>query len=202
MSTLAVMSLVFSVFLVGVYGFMVWRPEQFRAWYKYFPRSVWPARVLVAVDLVWVVTVMHHADFGGFNWIKDIPIRLLPALGGVSLGPLDFLKDFVVWGGIVSFFLIIRYMKELLAPRALGGLLLLLANPILNAARWLDTPWRFVMVIVAYILVIKGMLLVLSPFRLRQLGDRFLGSDRQCRVLGSVGLVLAVVIGGLGLLVY
>ena len=90
---------------------------------------------------------------------------------------------------------IIFLMDELLAARAFGGLLLLAGNPVLLAARWAPTPWRLVMPTLVYIWVLAGMILVLSPWRLRKALER-LGGDRGWRLagvtLGVIGFVVLV----------
>jgi uncharacterized protein YjeT (DUF2065 family) len=196
------MTTLLALLLGGLYIFMVVRPEQFRQMLNAFPRSIWPGRILAAIDMIWVITVLHNADFGGFNWIKGLLVKALPALDALPLGIFNFLKDPVVLAGIAAYFLIIKYLDELLAPRALGGLMLLIANPILNAARWLDTPWRLVVVVVAYIIVIKGILLVLSPFKLRKYGEKLLNNDQKCRLFGQIGLIFAVFLCFLGIFAY
>ncbi len=202
MSRIAFFTLILAGVLLALYAVMLGRPALFRKYLARFPRSVWAGRILTAIALIWVVTVMHHADFGSFNWIKGLLIRALPPLGAMNLGLFEFLKDPVVWAGAAAFFLITKYMDELLAPRALGGLLLLIANPILNAARWQETPWRWVIAVVAYLIVIKGLFLVMSPYKLRQWGEKYLSSDSRCRIFGAAGALFSCFLIGLGLWAY
>ena len=85
-----------------------------------FSRNIPAAWILTALDVAWVAWIVFHASLGWFDPLK-------PAL--YILAPMSFLA-------------MVFFMDELLAPRALGGLLLLLANPVLNSARWLETEWR------------------------------------------------------------
>ena len=202
MPRVAVLTLVLASFMLVLDIFMLSRPSWFRELLRRFPRSKGAACVLTAIDLIWVVTVMHHADFGSFNWIKDLLIRWIPGLGAMELGVFTFVKDPVVWAGVAAFFIIVKYMDELLAVRALGGLLLLIANPFLNAARWQDTPWRWVIAVTAYLIVIKGLFLVMTPYKLRQWGERFLFDDAHCRRFGTAGAVFAVFLMVLGLFAF
>ncbi|MDD4736264.1 MAG: hypothetical protein PHP44_09170 [Kiritimatiellae bacterium] len=192
MSRIAIYTLSLAFVMLVVYGFMLSRPALFRRFLARFPRSVWAARVLTAVDLLWVVTVMHHADFGSFNWIKELLVRFIPALGPMELGVFTFVKDPVVWGGVAVYFILLKYLDELLAVRALGGLLLLIANPILNAARWQETNWRWAMAVVAYLIVIKGLFLVMTPYKLRQWGERYLSDEVRCRRFGVAGVAFSL----------
>ncbi|MFO7642489.1 MAG: hypothetical protein R6X17_14860 [Candidatus Competibacteraceae bacterium] len=111
-----------------------------------FPRSVWPGRALALGALVWVALIVGGASLGRFDHLKRL---LWPAAG-------------------VSYLLIIFFLDELLAPRALGGLLLLAAQPILLAARFHPSPLSRVISAVVYVWVVVGMILVLSPYRFRQ----------------------------------
>lgn len=149
-------------------------PGAFRRALGAFPRSWLPAWILTAFDLTWVCWVILHAELGRF----------------------EFLKPAVYFAGPISFFLIVIFMDELLAPRALGGLLLLIANPVLNAARWHDSPWRLVMTVLAYVWVVAGITLVLSPFRFRKVAAWMTATDARCR-----GLCLARAVAGAAILV-
>jgi hypothetical protein len=146
-----------------------------------FPRSRWPAWLLTAVDLGWAGWVVYHASLGG--WIEGLKPSLF------LLTPLAFI-------------LIVLYMDELLAPRALGGLLLLLANPILNAARWHLSPWHFVMTVLAYVWVVMGIVLVLSPFRFRQIVEFATRTDARCRVGGLLRSAFGLLLLALGMTVF
>ncbi len=155
-------------------------PTWFRRQWQGFPRNpIWGC-LLAAVDLAWAAYVVHGAELGMFG----------------------FLRPYIYPLAIMAYAMIIVLMNELLAPRALGGLLLLVSNPMLNAARWLDSPWRFVMVILAYVLVIKGMVLVLSPYWFRKAGERLYRSEAGCRAWGLTGFVFGLFLVALGLAVY
>ncbi len=180
MISLSTIACVLGAFIAVVNVLPIAAPEQVRRWAAAFPRSKGPAWALTAIDLTWVSWVILHA----------------------SLGRFEVLKPAVYAAGPISFILIVVFMDELLAPRALGGLLLLIANPVLNAARWLDTEWRLVMVVVAYIWVIIGIMLVLSPFYFRKGAEVATKTDFRCRVGGIVRMLAGLFILFLGLKVY
>jgi hypothetical protein len=137
-----------------------------------FPRNRVAAWTLTAVDLVWVAALLLDTNLGRFEAYKPLTYVLAP----------------------VFFFLITFFMGELLAARALGGLFLLVPAPILDAARWHDSPWRLVMVVLAYALVVKGIALVLSPYLFRRGMQVWVRDPRLCRLLGSGGLLLAALL--------
>lgn len=158
---------------------LVW-PQAVRAGMQAFPRSRIPAWLLTALDLSWVAWIILHAQLGRFDWVKPYIYVAAPA----------------------AFFLIVIFMDELLAPRALGGLLLLMANPVLNAARWHESEWRLVLVVLAYLWAVAGIALVLSPYYFRRVAEWMNRSDGRCRTFGLVRMGLGLLLIGLGLAVY
>jgi hypothetical protein len=104
---------------------MRWFPSALRRGWTAFPRSRAPGWILAAVGVFWVAWVVQHAALGRF----------------------EVLKPFIPFAAVGRFGAIVYFLDELLAPRALGGLLLLVANPVLNGVRWADSAWRIVPVV-------------------------------------------------------
>lgn len=67
----------------------------------------------------------------------------------------------------VTFFLVVAYVPEFLAVRALGTLMLLGASPVLHAAFLQPPATRLVLPILAYAWVVIGIFLVGMPYLLR-----------------------------------
>jgi hypothetical protein len=155
-------------------------PAAAREWMRNFPRNVWWARILTALGLAWAAYLLFHTSLGPVEKFKPLLWVLTP----------------------ISFVLIILYVDELLAPRALGGLLLLAATPVLDAARWHPADLRLVMTVVAYVWIIKGMILVMTPYRFRTTTERWLRTDTGCRICGAAEFIFGFVILFLGLKVY
>ncbi|MEM7397159.1 MAG: hypothetical protein AAF492_32965 [Verrucomicrobiota bacterium] len=174
MSELSIAALIVGFLSIGLHLPGLLAPDLVRQALQAFPRNMWAAVVLTAVDLVWVALLILDTDLGSFEHLK-------PAV--YVLGPL-------------SFFLLNKYLDELLAPRALGGLLLLIASPVLTVARWHESPLRLLMTVIAYIWVIKGIILVLSPYRFRTMAEVILRDNNRLRASAITGLVL-----GFGLIV-
>ena len=180
MEKLSTMTTVLGAVLVLVYGGMVISPKRALAWGKRFPRSKWPAMVLTAVALIWSGVYLNT----------------------ISLGPVERYKP-LLWVLVpVAFGLIVTFVDELLAPRALGGLLLLIPTPILVAARHHPSQFRYVMIVLAYAMVIKGIILVLSPYMFRKSMERFINSAFACRCWGGIGIAMALFLLVLGIFVY
>jgi len=180
MSTLGWLTLV-PVVLIGVQSIiMLVRPAVFRTWLKRFPRDVWSGRLLTALALLWAAWLLQEMALGRFETWKPM---IWPA--AIALGAF-------VW----------YYMDDLLAPRALGALLLLYPAPVLAAARLHPSPWRIVMSLLAYVCVVKGIALLLSPFWFRMAIERFLPSEVTCRAWGVVGVVVSLFLLLLAVAVY
>ena len=89
-------------------------------------------------------------------------------------------------------------MDELLAPRALGGLLLLVPCPIIEVAR----QNGLLLVSIAYVLVVLGIILVLSPYMFRKAMSCWIASTSRCRAFGCIFLGIGVFVSMFGLLFY
>jgi len=161
-----------------VTGFMMLRfPAPVRAGLLAFPRSKWPGRILTALCILWIWWVVSHAALGRFEGLKPlIPVAAL-----------------------LLFAAVVYFLDELLSPRALGGLLLLIANPVLNGVRWADSAWRFVPVVVAYAWVLIGCAWMLHPWLFRKMTQRVTGSDANLRAMGWFKMLGGAVLLAAGL---
>jgi hypothetical protein len=153
----------------GVGAFGLAEPARFRAAVRALPRHRPTAWVLTAVCLAWAAWMLLTAPLGRFEGWKPMVYLLAPAL----------------------FFLTVNYVEELLAARALGGLLLLFPDPVLAASRMNDSPWRLVVVAVMYVWAVSGMILVLYPYQLRLKSEKWLNTDVKCRLWGTVNVALS-----------
>lgn len=192
MTVLSWMTMGFALFYAVCGAMMIMKPQACQLGLERFPRSVWAGRLLLSVDFLWIILMMHQSSFGEFGWIKEIYYRWVPGLETANLGLFTFIKDPTVAGGVIVYLVILFYMNDLLAPRALGGLLLLLASPILTSARWMETSWRLVMVVIAYVMVVKGIMLVLSPFRFRQWCVWAMKRDEMMGLWGGICFCISV----------
>jgi hypothetical protein len=180
MSVLATTAILLGITIVLLHAPCVLSPNTMRECMKRFPRSKPAAWFLTAVDLVWSVWLLHNIDFGSFEQFKPLLYVLTP----------------------VVFFLMVFFMDELLAPRALGGLFLLVPAPLLTVARWHKSEMRLVIVLLAYALVIAGTILVLSPYQFRKLNALWIDNDKLCRTVGAIGVVFGMFVVVLGITVF
>jgi len=161
--------------LVGVF-----RPDLIRRFAARFPRSVAPAWVFMAL-----CSVM------GAKFALDM-----------NMGFLDAYKIYIYFLAPAVFAAGVVYLKELLAPRALGGFLLLLAVPVLQIARWHESAWRLAVVVLVYLWILYGLALLFSPWYFRKIHAPFMENESLFKVTAiaktAVGLGLVL----LGLFVY
>ena len=180
MSTLAKLTLLLAGITLPFYATLFLKPATMREGLRRFPRNRWCGWLLAIGAVVWAA------------WL----------LQGLPLGRFESLKTWLIPVAVVFAGLVCTTMQELLAPRALGALLLLYPAPLLAAARLHDSNWSLVMSVVAYIMVIKGMALLLSPYLFRHLTQRLLQTDKACRLAGTAGLAFDALLLLLALTVY
>ncbi len=173
MSSLSAVTLVLGALVLAWHLGLLLAPQAVGRWLLGFPRNAWAGRVLAAVAVGWVALLVWRADIA---WLARYRLTLC------ALAP-------------VAYVLIIVFVDELLAARALGGLCLLFPAVILEAAFVHPDPSRLVMTLTAYGLAVAGMILVWSPFLLRKWTAPWAGRPGVCRAVGAAGAA-----AGLGLL--
>jgi len=161
--------------LVGVF-----RPDLVRRFAELFPRSVVPAWVFAALCC----------------WLGA-----KEALG-MNMGFLDAYKKYIYVISPAVFIASVVYLKELLAPRALGGFLLLIAVPILQIARWHESALRLVVVVLVYLWIIYGLVLLLSPWYFRKFNTPFMENETLFKGAVLTKTALGIVLLLLGIFVY
>ena len=164
--------------LMAVFGFF--RADLLRAYIKGFPRSIYAGWILTGLCCLLGAREALAMNMGGLNAYK-IYVYLL--------APLVFIGS-------------VTCLKELLAPRALGGLLCLVAVPITKVAVFSDRPYFQIISAMAYSWVVVGIVFLMAPWRFRQMHQWLLEYEKLYRfALGMKALVGAGFIA-LGLLVY
>ena len=181
MSELSIVALLLGLFALTVGGLSLLIPARIRAGLAAFPRSIWPGRILAVIDLIWAAY----------------------ALSLMHLGMFDAWKVHLYWLVPVAIFLCVKYLDELLSPRALGGFFLLVAGPVLNIARWHPSEWRLVVTVIAYVWILLGLTFLLSPWWFRRLAPWIAGSnDHVVRITGLIKALAGLGLIALALLVY
>ncbi|MGK0189182.1 MAG: hypothetical protein ACI9R3_004999 [Verrucomicrobiales bacterium] len=114
-------------------------------WLKQLPRNKGLGVAILTIDVVWAWILISAMDLGEFQSIRKTLQILIP----------------------VTYVLVINFVDEFLAVRALGVLLLLAASPVLDAA-FLEMPMaRLLLPILAYAWIILGLFWVGMPYVMR-----------------------------------
>jgi hypothetical protein len=114
-----------------------------------------------------------------------------------ALGRFSGIKPFLPYLGILLFAAVVWALDELLSARALGAVLILLADPVLDGIRWADSNAHYVVAVIAYAWVIMGCLWMLYPWLLRKWLQRLAPTAGSLR---GYGVVKAA--AGIGLLAW
>jgi hypothetical protein len=110
-----------------------------------FPRSLWAGRTLLTIDALWAIWLVTTMDLSEFTpWRPVIQIAI-----------------------VAGYFLTLFFVDELLAVRALGILLILAAEPLLEAAFLQPYASRNLLSLLAYAWAILGLFWIGKPYLLR-----------------------------------
>ncbi|CAN5475727.1 hypothetical protein BH20VER3_BH20VER3_23750 [soil metagenome] len=131
-----------------------------------FPRSKIAGAMLLTIDLVWSFWLLATMEMGEFSGFRRPLLIILP----------------------VGFFLVLRFVDEFLAVRALGILCLLAAEPLLEAAFLQPETSRLLVTILAYAMVVKGLVWVTMPYLMRDLIDWSVRHALRWRILSGLAL--------------
>ena len=137
-----------------------------------FPRSKTAGAVLLTIDLVWSFWLLATMEMGEFSNFRRPLLIILP----------------------VGFVLVLRFVDEFLAVRALGILCLLAAEPLLDAAFLRPEMSRLLVTMLAYLMILLGLFWVTMPYLLRdQIGWSTMHSGRW-RLLSGLGFAFGAAI--------
>jgi hypothetical protein len=130
--------------LVG-HVFALLKSGQAQAFLKAFPRNYGWGVALLSIDFVWGMMCLANMDMGEFYTMRHYFLYLVP----------------------VGFVLVLVYVKEFLAVRALGTLLLLIAGIVLQAAFLQPQASRLLLPVISYAWIIAGLFFVGMPYLMR-----------------------------------
>ncbi|MEP7015583.1 MAG: hypothetical protein ABI925_09095 [Verrucomicrobiota bacterium] len=110
-----------------------------------FPRSRLAGVILLTLGLVWSLWLLSTMEMGEFSNFRKPLLIILP----------------------VGYILVLRFVDEFLAVRALGILCLLAAEPLLDAAFLRHESSRLLVTTLAYLLIVAGLFWASIPYLLR-----------------------------------
>ncbi len=146
------------------------RPNGVKDWLRSLPRSRIAGISLWSLAFLWSFWLLATMEMGEFSSFRK------PLLIAIPIG----------------FFLVMRFVDEFLAVRALGILFLLAAEPLLEAAFLRYENCRLLVTVFAYLLIILGLFWVTMPYLMRdQIKWSTAGAGRW-RAINAVGLLYGV----------
>jgi hypothetical protein len=152
------------IVLLVIGGFALVRPNAVREFAARLPRSQAIGIALLTIDLIWCIWLLATMEMGEFSMFRRPLLILLP----------------------IAYILVLRFVNEFLAVRALGILCLLAAEPLLDAAFFRYEVSRLLVTVFAYILVIAGLFWLASPYLLRDQISWTSRSDARWRSLSAL----------------
>jgi cell division protein CrgA len=138
----------------------------------HFPRSRMAGAALLAIDLIWSFWLLATMEMGEFASFRRPLLIILP----------------------VGFILVLRLVDEFLAVRALGILCLLAAEPLLDAAFLRPETSRLLVTVLAYLMIVAGLLWVTMPYLLRDQIQWSTRSAGRWGLLSGFGFVFGAAI--------
>jgi hypothetical protein len=159
--------------VLGLPGLL--QPALIRGLGQGFPRSLPAGFVLLTVDLLWSFWLLATIEMGEFASFRRPLLIILP----------------------VGYVLVLRFLQEFLAVRALGILCLLAAEPLLDAAFFRYEASRLFVTVFAYLLVIAGLFWVTMPYLLRDQINWSTRTDSRWRFMHGIAVAYGAVILGL-----
>jgi hypothetical protein len=172
----------------------------FRRFWLALPRSKAAGYLLMGIAMAWCATAIYLTGFmDAHEWENS------RGLGVLVYKLLLLLRagQFSVWVFFAAIYaLIVWWLNEFLAVRGMALIALLVARVILDAAFDVETEARLVMTATAYVMVVAGMWLTISPWRLRDVLEYTLANDQRCRAFCGAGVAFGVVLVALGIWVY
>lgn len=164
-------------FIAGLFLLLVSLPSLFMPqaaseWFRGLPRSRLMGVLLITLAFLWSFWLLATMEMGEFSSFRKPLLFALP----------------------IGYLLVLRFVNEFLAVRALGILFLLAAEPLLEAAFLRYETSRLFVTVFAYILIIAGLFWVTMPYLLRDHIQWSTRSTGRFRAINVISLVYGVVI--------
>lgn len=169
---LKAMGFIVGLWLILSHGIALAKPGPVVAHLKAFPRNDNLGIGLAIFGFAWAFILWSCMDLGEFFKIER-PVQVI--IIGVCVG-------------------VIIHVKEFIAVRALGFLMILAAAPILESAFLKDPQTRLLLVAFAYAIAVKGMFWVGMPYLLRDQINWVLADRKRLPVAAAAGLGYGVLV--------
>ena len=172
--------IVVALALILTHGWALKNTATTQAFMKTFPRDYKWGVILLTIDFLWSEFALANMDMGEFFSMRD-----------------KFML--IVAGGYVG---VLIYVKEFLAVRALGSLMLLVAGPVLTAAFLQPPISRLLLPILAYAWIITGMFFIGMPFLMRDWVNTLIAKPQRWNLAVYSGIAYGVLLLAAAILFY
>jgi hypothetical protein len=159
-------------FLCAVHALALFQPTLTQAWLRALPRSQPMGFVLVTIAAVWFYWVVKTMDLGEFTSWRNRVLIATP----------------------IAWFLAWKYVDEFLAVRALGMVVLLAAEPLLEAAFFRPEVSRLFLVTLVYVWIFFALFWVGMPYTLRDQIAWVTKDQKRWRAAAFAGLAYGVLL--------
>ena len=156
--------------LISLPGFI--KPAMAQTWLKSLPRSRVAGIALLTIVLIWSFWLLATMEMGEFSSFRRPLLITLP----------------------IGYLLVIRFVEEFLAARALGILCLLAAEPLLDAAFFRYETSRLFLTVLAYLMIIAGLFWVTLPYVLRDQINWSTQTNARWRTVHGIAAIYGVTI--------
>lgn len=160
-----------------VYGLL--KPAGLTAVARKFPRHLPTGIALMLLGTAWFVWNVNVEPIADFESIKKYMMAAFTAIG---IGACFFVQDFLAVRGLAVVFLL------------LGKVMVDTGRPHLG-----ESPWVLLIQTWAYVLVVAGIWLTVSPWRLRDFINWATATEQRVKVGSAIRLAFAVLVVALGL---
>lgn len=169
---LSLVGILVGAWLVLSHGFALLKPAAVKSFLTAYPRNEKIGVPLVIFCFAWGFMIWSCMDLGEFFKIER-PVQIV--IIGVCVG-------------------VIVYVREFVAVRALGFLMILAAAPILDSA-FLQLPQsRLLLVAFAYAIALKGMFWIGMPYLMRDQIRWVIAEDNRYKIGAAAGLVYGIAV--------
>ena len=163
--------------LPQIYGLV--KPKEFADSVRKFPRNVPIGIALMLLATAWFLWILSREAVSDFENYQG---ALFILFAGVGVGTCVFVRAFIAVRGLAVVFLLI------------AKLMVDSGRPMLE-----KTHWALVIQTWAYVLVVAGIWLTLSPWRLRDLLNWATANEKRVRVGSAIRLAFGLFVAVLGL---
>ena len=170
--TLQGLGIALGLLLIGLHVFALLMPEKTQSFLKVFPRHKEIGIGLMAINFLWWFWIISKVDLGEFYTVRKTLQLILP----------------------VMFVLVVVFVDEFLAVRALGFFVMLLACPLLDVAFQKPHVTRLLIPVLCYVWIGFALFWVGMPYLLRDQIAWVSASAKRWRGLATGGIVYGALV--------